>query len=216
MKTGEVSGLCTQYIYIFDGEQLPAQSRCSETRKWGVWRMELAQHPPSLPLLWVSLQEHSCQTGKQDEAYILPRAGSSQLCLETLHNNVSQLITSSTPSCQLCVQHSCLSSLPHSLSSLWGLHHSILKRREGWKLIVLMGKKMINIKAPAGLPTCSCLHSPTQVHQFSHPWHGMELSSLQPKQSLYVIASHSLYIVKAHEVKVKVTQSCLTLCDPMD
>lgn len=80
--------------------------------------MELAQHPLSLPLLWVPLQEHSCQTGKQDEAYILPRAGSSQLCLETQHNNVSQLISSFSPSCQLCVQLSRLPSLPHSLSSL--------------------------------------------------------------------------------------------------
>ena len=64
--------LWTKHISIFDGEQLPEQSRCSETRKWGVWRMELAQHPPSLPLLWVPSQEHSCQTGKQDEASILP------------------------------------------------------------------------------------------------------------------------------------------------
>lgn len=56
-------------------------------------KMELAQHPRSLPLLWVPSQEHSCQMGRPDEAPYSPQ--SSRLCLETLHNNVSQGITSS-------------------------------------------------------------------------------------------------------------------------
>lgn len=66
---------------ISDGAQLQGRSRCSETGK-GVCERRTGPASSQLALLGVPVPEHSCHTGKREEAH-----GPSP---ETLQNHASQ------------------------------------------------------------------------------------------------------------------------------